>query len=66
MDAEAITAISLGLTRLIDLRNLRINVGFNFLKDAGVTCLFAYLAKLRELQSLTLDLRSLIYFFDKK
>ncbi len=57
MDADAITAISLGLSKLKNLRTLKINVGCNFLKDAGATCLLAYLTKLNDLLSLTLDLR---------
>jgi hypothetical protein len=58
LDAEAITAVCLGLSKLRDIRTLKFDVGTNFIKDAGATCVLAYLAKLNELKNLSVDLMS--------
>ena len=57
IDAEAITAICLGLSKMIELKTLKFDVGSNIIRDAGSTCILAYLGKHLELQNLTLDLR---------
>ncbi len=57
IDAEAITAICLGLSRMNNLKTLKFNVGSNKIRDAGSTCVLAYFGKLTELQNLTVDFR---------
>ena len=57
IDAEGITAICLGLFGLQNLNTLKLNVGYNTIKDAGSTCVLAYVGRLVELRNLSLDLR---------
>ena len=57
IDAEAITAICLGLSRMIELKTLKFDVGSNIIRDAGSTCVLAYFGKLIELQNLSVDFR---------